>query len=80
MWRKKIVTKNLKKKNCSRASPPRNTLRKIRGVATASNDDVSASNDDVSAATEKTKKRGGLIKWWHEIQKGNNHVYIMESP
>ena len=61
------------KKNCSRASPPRNTLRKIRGVATAS-------NDDVSAATEKTKKRGGLIKWWHEIQKGNNHVYIMESP
>ena len=33
--KKKIVTENLeKKKNCNRASPPRNTLRKIPEVTT----------------------------------------------
>ena len=31
--KEKIVTKNLKKKNCNRVSPPRNTIRKIHGVA-----------------------------------------------
>ena len=31
----KIVTENLKKKkNCNRASPPKNTLRKIPGATT----------------------------------------------
>ena len=33
--KEKIVMENLKKKNCDRASPPRNTLRKIPRVTTA---------------------------------------------
>ena len=72
--------KNLKKKNCNRASPPRNTLRKILGVVIAihnSEQCFTGSSLGTSSSDLNLLYKFGCIGR-EEVEKGKMHGSSLE--